>query len=112
MSGNRVKPDLTLVTMIHQSLRADAARLGVAIKALDPATGRPGCRPHDRPGYPNDPARTAGRRGRTAAVSNEQQVMQDRARAMIGDRLRGDSDEQEVQWPPDAHATRGNPVCP
>ncbi|HEX6521421.1 MAG TPA: hemerythrin domain-containing protein [Streptosporangiaceae bacterium] len=36
MSRNQAKPDLTLVTLIHQSLRADAARLAAAIEALDP----------------------------------------------------------------------------
>lgn len=40
MTGNRTKPDLTLVTLIHQSLRTDAARLAAAIGALDPG-GRP-----------------------------------------------------------------------
>ncbi|MGH3273577.1 MAG: hemerythrin domain-containing protein [Streptosporangiaceae bacterium] len=40
MSGNRSKPDLTLVNLIHQSLRADAARLAATVSALDPS-GRP-----------------------------------------------------------------------
>ncbi|HEY2598383.1 MAG TPA: hemerythrin domain-containing protein [Candidatus Dormibacteraeota bacterium] len=37
MSANRSKPDLLFVTLIHQSLRADAARLSASITALDPA---------------------------------------------------------------------------
>ncbi|MGP8000228.1 MAG: hemerythrin domain-containing protein [Streptosporangiaceae bacterium] len=41
MRGNRSKPDLTLVNLIHQSLRADAQRLPAAVTALDPGD-RPG----------------------------------------------------------------------
>jgi hypothetical protein len=37
MSGNRSKPDLTFVNLIHQSLRADAARLAATVTALDPS---------------------------------------------------------------------------
>ena len=35
MNGNRSKPDLTLVNLIHQSLRIDAQRLAAAVTALD-----------------------------------------------------------------------------
>ncbi len=35
MNGNRSKPDLTLVNLIHQSLRADAQRLAAAVAGLD-----------------------------------------------------------------------------
>jgi hypothetical protein len=41
VNGNRAKPDLTLVNLIHQSLRADAARLAATVTALDPGD-RPG----------------------------------------------------------------------
>lgn len=41
MRGSRSKPDLTLVNLIHQSLRADAQRLAAAVTALDPGD-RPG----------------------------------------------------------------------
>ncbi|MDX6389894.1 MAG: hypothetical protein QOJ73_957 [Streptosporangiaceae bacterium] len=37
MSGGRAKPDLTFVTLIHQSLRTDAARLAAAVAALGPS---------------------------------------------------------------------------
>jgi hemerythrin-like domain-containing protein len=37
VTGNRSKPDLTFVNLIHQSLRADAARLAAAVTALDPS---------------------------------------------------------------------------
>jgi len=37
VNGNRTKPDLTLVNLIHQSLRADAQRLAGAVTALDPS---------------------------------------------------------------------------
>jgi hypothetical protein len=36
MSRASAKPDLTFVTLIHQSLRADAARLATAIAELGP----------------------------------------------------------------------------
>jgi hypothetical protein len=45
MSGERSKPDLTLVNLIHQSLQVDGARLAAAIAALDP-----GNRPSRLPG--------------------------------------------------------------
>jgi hemerythrin-like domain-containing protein len=37
MTGNQSKPDLTFVTLIHQALRADAARLAATVTALDPS---------------------------------------------------------------------------
>jgi hypothetical protein len=37
MSRARPKPDLTFVTLIHQSLRADAARLAATIAELGPS---------------------------------------------------------------------------
>jgi len=37
VSGDRPKPDLTLVTLIHQALRADAARLAAIVTALNPS---------------------------------------------------------------------------
>jgi Hemerythrin HHE cation binding domain len=40
MSRARPKPDLTLVTLIHQSLRADAARLAATIAELGPSDRR------------------------------------------------------------------------
>lgn len=41
MSRAWPKPDLTFVTLIHQSLRADAARLAATITELGPSD-RPG----------------------------------------------------------------------
>jgi hemerythrin-like domain-containing protein len=41
MRASRSKPDLTLASLIHQSLRADAQRLAAAVAALDPSD-RPG----------------------------------------------------------------------
>lgn len=41
MNSNRSKPDLTFVNLIHQALRADAARLGATVSTLDPSD-RPG----------------------------------------------------------------------
>lgn len=40
MTASRSKPDLTLVNLIHQALRADAARLAAAVSALDPGDQR------------------------------------------------------------------------
>jgi Hemerythrin HHE cation binding domain len=40
MSRVPAKPDLTFVTLIHQSLRADAARLAAAIAELRPSDRR------------------------------------------------------------------------
>lgn len=37
MNSHRPKPDLTLVNLIHHSLRADAARLAATVTALDPS---------------------------------------------------------------------------
>jgi hypothetical protein len=41
VSGDRSKPDLTFVNLIHQSLRDDAARLAATVTALD-HSDRPG----------------------------------------------------------------------
>jgi hypothetical protein len=44
MTRAAAKPDLTFVTLIHQSLRADAARLATATASWALATGRTGYR--------------------------------------------------------------------
>ena len=41
MSAEAAKPDLTFVTLVHQSLRIDAARLASALAAAGPGD-RPG----------------------------------------------------------------------